>query len=61
MTEAIGRLWEEGESKAEIGELHEAVLFYQRAKTLLIAESKKIFGQGNAAVYVHAPLFSVDD
>jgi hypothetical protein len=43
MTAEIGRLWEEGVALADSGNYHGAILQYQRAKFLLIAESKKAF------------------
>jgi hypothetical protein len=40
MAEKIGKMWEEGEELAGRGELHEALLRFMRAKTLLAEEAK---------------------
>lgn len=43
MSAEVGRLWEEGESLKDLGEFHQAVIRYQRAKNLLILDSKKMY------------------
>lgn len=43
MTDVVGRLWQDGESLAKEKQYHEALLNYQRAKTLLIKESAAMF------------------
>lgn len=55
MSEDIGRLWEEGESLKERGDFHQAVLHFQRAKTLLIIESKKMYEPGKPGSSGHTP------
>ena len=45
----IGRLWDEGESLKDNGQFHEAILKYQRAKSMLIIESKKMYDTSNSA------------
>lgn len=43
MTELIGKLWQEGENFAKNKQCHEALLSFQRAKSLLIKESSAMF------------------
>ena len=43
MTEVVGKLWQDGESKAQKKDFHEAMLSFQRAKALLIKESAVMF------------------
>lgn len=43
MTDVVGRLWQDGESLAQAKQYHDALLNYQRAKTLLIKESAVMF------------------
>lgn len=55
MTADIGRLWDEGEVLKDQGEFHQAILKYQRAKNLLIVESKKMYAPGKPGSSSSAP------
>lgn len=41
-TAEIGRLWTDGEDLSKNGMVHEALMQFQRAKALLLIESKTI-------------------
>jgi hypothetical protein len=43
MSEAIGNLWQAGENLVRDGEPLEALLSFQRAKAMLITESKSVY------------------
>ena len=47
MSEEIGVLWERGERLFRSGDTLEALLSFQRAKALLIAESKSVYGDSS--------------
>ena len=49
MSERIGQLWELGESQFKGGDALEALLNFQRAKTLLISESNSIYSNPSLA------------
>ena len=48
-TAEIGRLWEEGESLKDAGDFHQAILKYQRAKNILVTESKSVYDKNGSA------------
>jgi hypothetical protein len=58
-TEEIGRIWEQGEALAAGGDLQEAVLCFQRAKTLLLAESKAQYRYCRCTLFITKALFDV--
>ena len=43
MTEKIGAVWEEGEDLVAEGSYLEGLMMFQRAKTMLINESKTMY------------------
>ena len=43
MTEAIGKIWQDGELLAQNKQFHESLLYFLRAKSLLIKESAILF------------------
>ena len=49
MSEEIGQLWESGERLFRSGDTLEALLSFQRAKALLILESKSVYA--NSSMY----------
>lgn len=49
MSEQIGSLWELGESQFKGGNALEALLNFQRAKSLLISESNSVYSNPNLA------------
>ena len=52
MTEEIGVLWEKGEVQLRSGQSLDALLSFQRAKALLLAESNSVYANSTTYVFI---------